>query len=154
MNTLYRVFGTLIIIGMATLGYAQEFGHHRGGPESEKAKALKVGVYTRVLQLSEDEATKFWPVYNRFHDQQDALRHQVRELMREIQNDSDKLSDAEIEAKIDKMIGLRKKEGELLETFYEESKEVLPIKKVALIPKAEMTYKRELLSQMRDKKRQ
>lgn len=148
MHTFYRIIGMLVFTGVVTISTAQEFGRPHGH-NSEKAKAMKVGVYTRVLDLNEAEAAKFWPVYNAFHDQQEKNRGQMRELMKGIQTNYDDLSDAEMEKMVDQMVDLKKNESELFAAYYENCKEVLPIKKVALIPKAEMTYKRELISEMK-----
>ena len=151
MKTFYTIIGTLLLTGLVSICGAQHFEGHPGR-DSEKAKALKVGIYTSVLQLTKGEAEKFWPVYNTFHEQQEATRKQMRSLMKEIQEKYDQLSDSEMEKKIDEMVRLKKRESELFETYYENSKKALPIKKVALIPKAEMMYKRELLAEMRSRK--
>ncbi len=38
-------------------------------PKSEKVEALKTAFITQKLQLSPDEAQKFWPVYNQYENE-------------------------------------------------------------------------------------
>ena len=42
----------------------------------EKVKALKVAYITEQLELTTDEAQKFWPIYNAFDEKQSELLHE------------------------------------------------------------------------------
>jgi hypothetical protein len=49
----------LITIGSPFYGRAQ-------GPNQDRIEALKVAFITRQVQLTSDEAQKFWPIYNEY----------------------------------------------------------------------------------------
>jgi len=117
----------------------------------EGAKALKIAIYTQVLDLTEEEAQKFWPIFNEFEKKQTEIREEMNSIRKEVELKFKELSDKELEEKIDQMLALRKKEVELTEVYYAKYKTVLPIRKVALIHKAEMMYKRALLRKVREK---
>ncbi len=59
-------FVLLMMIGTAPLLQAQP-GQGQG-PNQERIQALKVAFITRQVQLTEEEAQKFWPIYNRYED--------------------------------------------------------------------------------------
>jgi len=44
------------------------------GPRAEKIQALKIAFITQKLQLTSDEAEKFWPVYNQYENEIRNLR--------------------------------------------------------------------------------
>lgn len=145
----FSLLATLLLTS-AMSAYGQ-----RGGGEPpvdrKEAKALKIGIFTEVLTLTEEEAKKFWPVFNEYEEKQQALREEMRTIHHEMSENFDDMSDEELVAKIDKMLELRQKEVSLEKEYMERYKGVLPIRKVALMHKAEMMYKRALLSKMREK---
>jgi hypothetical protein len=82
----------MLFLLISSLSFAQDFKERR-----EKVKALKVAFITEKLELTTEEAQKFWPIYNVFDDNQSELRH---EKMRAILNrfrpgNVDKLSEKE-----------------------------------------------------------
>lgn len=118
----------------------------------EEAKTLKVGIYTRVLELTTKEAEVFWPVYNEQEAKLETIREEQDEIRRELEKNFSEYSDKEIEERVDRMVELKQKEAEIHAEYYEKFKKVLPIKKVALMHRAEMMYKRALLEKMRDRR--
>ena len=116
-----------------------------------KMKAMKVGVYTRVMQLTSDEAKVFWPMYNSFEKEFDKIKDEQHKLNKEIRTNFVSISDTELEKKLDLIMKLKEQEGALKQKYYIKYKSILPIKKVALIERAEREFKRELLKMYRDK---
>lgn len=119
-----------------------------GSKVEQRAKALKVGIYTRVLDLTEQEAKDFWPVFNDYEEKRRELRDEHHKLRMKIRIGFDEFDDKEFEELTDQIVYLRKKEADLFVEYYENCKRVLPIKKVALIERADREYKRELLQLM------
>ena len=118
--------------------------------DREEAKILKVGIYTRVLNLTTSEAEKFWPVFNEFETEMEAIRRAQHEIRRNMESNFSELSDKELETETDKMMDLKFKEAELEKIYYTKFKQVLPIKKVALMHRADMMFKKALLEKVRD----
>lgn len=118
--------------------------------QKEKVKTLRIGVYTRVMNLTSEEATAFWPVYNEYEAEREKLHKESGVLTRELRSNIDDLSEKEVEEKMDRVVVLKVKEAELYESYYNRFKSVLPMKKVALLHKAEREFKRELLKQFRE----
>ena len=129
------------------------FSQSRFKQKGEQIKALKVAYITDELQLTSDEAAKFWPLYNAFDEKQRELKHdKMRSYMSRLDGgEVDKMSDAaatnflnQIESTEDEMYALRKK-------FIANLKNVIPPIKIIKLKKAEEGFNRKLLQQYRDK---
>lgn len=116
----------------------------------ERIAALKVGFLTDRLNLSAEEAKSFWPVYNNFRDELEALRKSRRENIRMNEDKLDELSDKEVEKSVDAELAFRQSEIDIFKKYHSQFKQVLPIKKVAKLYRAEEDFKRQLLERMRD----
>ncbi|MGB0431614.1 MAG: hypothetical protein ACPGLV_14160, partial [Bacteroidia bacterium] len=144
------LFLTFMLAGLTT--WAQPPMGERAPRDFDRseAKALKVGIYTRVLELNTKEAEAFWPVFNEFEEKMQTIKNEEREIRKNVESRFSELKDSEIEKNIDRMMALKTEENELVIAYYEKYKKILPMKKVALIHRAEMTYKRALLNKMRE----
>ncbi len=69
MKKILLLFGFITFATLLT--EAQVTGNERVG---EKIKSLEIGYLTKQLQLTPDEAEKFWPVFNQY-------RKETREIM-------------------------------------------------------------------------
>jgi Spy/CpxP family protein refolding chaperone len=120
--------------------------------KKEQINALKVGFITKELDLTADEAMKFWPIYNAFDDKQFEIRHQkMKTFKHKIDIEIDRLTEkeatvllAQIENTEDELHQMRKK-------FINNLKGVLPTVKIIKLKKAEDDFNRKLLQQYRNK---
>ena len=117
-------------------------------------KSMKIGFITTELNLTTDEAARFWPVYNAFDEkQQDLRQRKLRSFMDRMENGTvDKMSDKEatiflsqLESTEDEMYDLRKK-------FISNLKGIIPAMKIIRLKKAEEDFNRKLLKQYREKR--
>src|SRR5574340_591376 len=60
----------LVLIGSIPIARSQ----NEPNPKSEKIQALKIAFITQKLQLTSSEAEKFWPIYNEYENEINALR--------------------------------------------------------------------------------
>lgn len=118
--------------------------------KEEKIEAMKIAFITKKLDLTPQEAQVFWPVYNEYTGKLDDLRKKRHKEMRSARDNSDELSDKELEALVDGEMAFRQKELDIQKEYHTKFKSVLPIKKVAKLYMAEEQFKRELLKMMKD----
>ncbi|MDQ3048864.1 MAG: hypothetical protein M3R27_15035, partial [Bacteroidota bacterium] len=119
--------------------------------KKENIEAMKVAFLTNKLDLSPEEAQKFWPVYNQYTDKMQELRKKRKQEEREMKSGIDELSDKEVEVMVENEMSFREKELTLQKEYHSKFKSVLPIKKVAKLYRAEEQFKRVLLDKIRDK---
>ena len=120
------------------------------GQDKKQVEADRVGVYTRILNLTPAEAQKFWPVFNAYQDELEKNRAIIRQKREDVIKNYDKMTDAAFEGTIDEFTTLAQNELDIRKKYIVEFKKVLPVRKVILLQKAEMEFKRELLHSFRD----
>ena len=113
---------------------------------------MKVGFLTERLNLTAEEAKAFWPVYNKYEDDLEALRKSRRENLMNAKRNFDEMGDRDIEKAVDNEIAFRQNELDLLKKYHPQFKQVLPIKKVAKLYRAEEDFKRKLLDMIQEKR--
>ena len=113
----------------------------------EKLKALKVAFITERLDLTQEEAQEFWPIYNTYEDNERKLRMDTFEERKDL--DIETLSETEANELINNFTKAENERHQLKQTFIEEIRKVLPAKKVILLKKAEDDFKRQMLEQFK-----
>lgn len=127
----------------------------RGGRMQEKKEniaAMKIAFITQKLDLTPEEAQKFWPVYNQYSDKIQELRKKRRKDGKEAKQNLDELTDREIEQLIDQDLSNHQKELDLEKEYKVKFKSVLPMKKIAKLYAAEEQFKLVLLEKLKDRK--
>ncbi|NQY05039.1 MAG: sensor of ECF-type sigma factor [Flavobacteriaceae bacterium] len=116
-----------------------------------RIKALKTAHITNALNLTADEAEKFWPIYNAADVNIKKYRMQLRQITRKSKED---LSEGEAKILINQYIDtenkLHKEEINLLTQL----KGVLSAKKIIKLKKAEEDFNRKVLEQMKKRRMQ
>lgn len=140
---------TLLLLTLSLSTFSQD----KFKEKKEQIKALKVAFITDELNLTSDEASKFWPIYNAFDDKQSELKYdKMRSYKDRLENDeAKKMTDKEASALLtqmentdDELYLLRKKYNANLKT-------VLSPIKIVQLKSAEEKFNRKLLKQYRDK---
>ena len=114
-----------------------------------KVEAYKIAYLTEKLDLTTQEAEKFWPLYNEFNKKEDSIRVTQRRTMMENYSKIDELSDEELENLVDNFIIHQQKMADLHKYYHQRFKEILPIKKVAKLYAAEHEFKKILVHQLK-----
>lgn len=118
----------------------------------EKLESLKIAFITQKLDLTSEEAKVFWPVYNHYQDELEALRKTRRANLLEAKMNVDELGDKEIEALLNNEFAFRQNELDITKKYLPEFKKILPIKKVARLYKSEEEWKRKLLQLLQERR--
>ena len=118
------------------------------GSKRDKIDALRVTFISSKVPLSNQESQLFWPLYIEYNDKADNLKKSFRQqFIRDV--DYSTVTDKEAEAYLVAELTLKQKEYELSKEYYEKFKKVLPIKKIALIRRAEEDFKKELIKNIK-----
>lgn len=120
----------------------------------EKIKSLKIAYLTEQLNLTVKEAQGFWPIYNKFDEEQHELRNknrtEIKKLIRE-KGELESISEADAE----RLISLKLKNDKALyesqKEFISNIKKVIPYKKILQLQIAEMEFARKLMRRYKKK---
>ena len=145
-----KILFPIIFLLVASLSFSQGFKEKR-----EKVKALKVAYITEQLELTTDEAQKFWPIYNAFDENQSELRHEkMRNILDRFKpGNVEKLSEKDASNSLIQMEKIEEDLFNLKKKFIKDLQGVISAKKIIKLKKAEEDFNRELLKQMREKRR-
>jgi len=141
MRTLLIVFSLLL----GTQLIAQPQGKHH-----ERIKEARIDFMKKKLALTPEEEKAFIPLYTAMLDEIDSLRRQYNEEVDLKDVDLTFMPDKECEKLVENIQAFRSKEVEITNRYTNEFKKVLPIKKVAMIYKAEFEFRKELVERLRE----
>ena len=119
----------------------------------DQIKAMKVAFLTSELNLTSDEAEKFWPVYNAYDDKQVELSHQKMKTYARKLNDGslDNMSDREALAFLNQIESTDEEQYVIRKKFNSALRNILPPTKILKLRKSEVDFDRKLLQQYRNK---
>ncbi len=119
---------------------------------SEKIKAQKVAFITERLNLTSEEAQKFWPIYNAHETEMQMLRHNSREKHRRINFET--LSEEEAKTRLTELMAYEKEEQRLKADLVNNLLTAIPAKKILMLQQAEWSFKKRMLDEMRKRKKE
>jgi Spy/CpxP family protein refolding chaperone len=146
MKTKIILFTLLFI---SSFSFAQNHEEKR-----EKIKALKVAFLTEKLELTPEEAQKFWPIYNLFDEKQYEIRHKkISAIVNQIENSGiEKISEKEASNLVNQIISSDDEMYVSKKKFMLDLQKVLPAKKIILLKKYEDEFNRKLLRQFKGRR--
>ena len=144
MNNLKKIVLTALLL-VSTQFYAQK----RYG--NERIKSLKIAFITERLDLSSKEAQVFWPIYNEYEENREALRQRERSQIRSKIRDSESLTEKEANDLLRQYLSLEEEQEELDKNFIQKVTKVISSKKTLLLLRSEEEFKRQLIKQYRNK---
>jgi hypothetical protein len=141
------IFLLIILIYPVTKSVAQN-------TNLEKLNNYKIGFFTKRLNLTSEEAEKFWPVYNEYQGQKNLIQLEKLKLNRTFNQNESALNESQLEEIGDKYVDCIVQESALAVTFHKKLKTVLSPAKVIMYYQAENQYKIQLLNELQNQRQQ
>lgn len=141
-----------VMIGLLVLSMIPANRISAQNPNLERLNAYKIAFFTRKLNLSSQEAEKFWPVYNEFQEKRNEIQLERISLNRDFNQNSFDMNEKELTEAGDKLISLQVDEANLAVEFHDMFKKILPPLKVLRLYQAENQYRMQLLNELQNKR--
>jgi hypothetical protein len=142
-----------LIIPILTLFICFNAYSQRDGKMHERIKAQKVAFITERLNLSPEEAQKFWPIYNAFENKANKIRqNDLREVRQAMQRGN--LTDNEAQRILDQFMNAEEHLFEAKKQLVKDLREVIPPQKIIQLKATEDAFNKKLmkiLQQRREK---
>lgn len=106
----------------------------------------RIAFLTGRLTLSQDQAQRFWPVYNEFTAKRRELNRSVRQARLALANAG--LSDAQLRDNFNQEFALRQQLLTLDKDYFERLQKVLSLRQVAQLYQAERDFTKEVLQRV------
>ncbi len=115
----------------------------------DKFRAEKVSFLTDKMELTPEEAQKFWPIYNQFEKEKSENHKARRNIERQFKEENGNLSDKEITELLDQMVATFQADTELFKKYNKELLKVLPPRKVLILYNMEGEFRMHMLKKYR-----
>lgn len=154
MKTIQKLVVLCLVLAASTTFAQKEKNFEK---QKEKIEAQKIAFITQKLDLTPDEAQKFWPVYNEFNNKRKEIMNKHHEQIKICKNDSlniDALTDKQAEELTDQEIKHMQQMLDLKKEYHSKFKAVLTPKKLLKLYQADKDFKKDLVKHVRkhDKK--
>ena len=143
------IFAVLFSFSLSVMGQKPDDKEDR----REKYRSMKIAYFTENLDLTPQEAEKFWPLYNEYQKEKGELFKSKGLGSKRIAQKEAEISDKEAEEIIDKHMEVRQKELTLDIKFHEDLKKVLPPKKIMKVYITEVQFREYMLKHIREEHR-
>ncbi len=120
----------------------------------KRIEAVKVGFFTKELDLTPKEAQAFWPVYEQYQKRLQAQKKARRVSLDKAAKLPEEMTDAELNILIDHRIEQAQQALDARLEFITAIREFLPPIKVVRYYKAEETFRSKVLERVRDSQQQ
>ena len=132
----------LLLLLLPILAFAQKNKDER----RENIRNAKVGMITNRLNLTTEQAPKFWVMYN---DYEREIRD-IRQKIKKITEDASSLaaSDEKIAKNINQILDLRQEEVNLEREYLDKLKKVISIRQYAELKRTERAFNQLLISRL------
>jgi hypothetical protein len=137
MRKISLLIATLLILGAAPTVRAESPAEARPADEAspqvllDAVQANRKGMVEVNLQLTDDEATKFWPVYDRYQKEINAIGDRLLALIEEYTKSFSELSDDKSMKIVEDYLTIEADRVKVRRSYVDEFAKALPGRKVA-----------------------
>ncbi|WP_225986382.1 hypothetical protein [Rufibacter sp. LB8] len=145
----------LILMMMLLWGMVAQAQSKKETPEEKKARMerienAKIAFITEKLSMNQDQAQRFWPVYN----EHEAKRQELRQRMRPYKEENiSALSEEKVLAGLEARMAIRQRELDLEKEYMDRYLRVISAKQLALLYRSEREFTKLLLERLQTAKK-
>jgi len=110
----------------------------------ERIEARRIAFITKIVDLTPEEAQVFWPEYNKYRDEQKAIRKSTREQSKNL--DADQQFDLRQEAELKQLQNRNK--------FAKKVKELLGAERALKLMNADRRFKEKMVQELQERRTQ
>jgi hypothetical protein len=123
------------------------------GDVERQIKSKKIAFITEKLELTPEEAERFWPLYNVLEDERSEIHKERRENNRKYRKERESMSDSEFLDFANKIVELQLAEGKLAEQYNKKFQKILPPEKVVRLYLVEGRFRAHLMKEYSERRR-
>jgi len=137
---------TLVLGLVVSVAFAQD------KTPMQKIEAARIALITERLELSPEQAEKFWPIYREYADQRKALMSEMKNIRNEAARQN--ISEEEGRRLMDMAHQLKEKELNLDQQYSDRLMNVISARQMMSLRKAEEDFRKMLLRQIERRQEQ
>jgi len=137
-----RLIGLVVLLLSVQAGWAQK-------SNQDKIHAMKIGMITENLQLSSDQAEKFWPVYHAYEAERVAVIRQMRKLQKQISHNE--IAQSEVVKAEEQILNLKNQESDIIRSYRPKFLRVISSDQYASLLKTERQFHDMLVQRLKSR---
>ncbi|MDX1940497.1 MAG: hypothetical protein SFU99_08095 [Saprospiraceae bacterium] len=140
------IIGLLLLCFAVGASYAQD--EDLPEPQGELARrveAMKKAFITDRIGLTPKESQDFWPIYNQYEEEQKKIRQKYK-----FSGNFATMTDADAEKMVEGNLEMEQELLNLKRDYIQRMRKVIPIRKVAMLGRAEREFREELVKRLKD----
>jgi hypothetical protein len=118
----------------------------------KKIESARIALITERLELTPEQAEKFWPVYREYTQQRQQLREEFQSTRKSV--DGKQLSDEESKKLLDAGLKLKERQLQLDRTYTERLNRVITNRQILALRKAEDDFRQMILQRLENRRDQ
>ena len=138
----------LTLLLLASFSAFSQGGNRQG--MRERIKAEKIAYITDKLQLTENEAKGFWPIYNRFEATTEGYKRNELRAIKQKMRDNPNISEKEADNLLTQFLGIEGKMHEARLRLVNDLKKVISSKKIIRLKSVEEEFNRNIFKRLRE----
>lgn len=152
--SVFAVAGMMMFSNVASAqeGRTKEERKEISKEKREKVEALRKQHINEKLELSEKEKTAFWAAHDGFKKEMKESRKEIKTMRKNLADNLETLSDADVEKKVKEIEALEMKNAEKKRAYSTKIANIIGYKKLVKLAMAEREFKREMLRKMKEKR--
>jgi hypothetical protein len=136
-----------LLFALLLLAFSGQAQGKRNGKHGEKIDAARAAYLTDKMNLTQEQAQKFWPLYNEYDAKRQELRHKGKPFKGK---DLETLTDAQLKEQLNLMFATRQKELNLDKDYADKFQKVISVRQLAAMYKGEREFMKVLLKKLND----
>lgn len=140
-----------ILLLLAILTCSVAFGQRPGGNPAggDRIRAMKVGMITNEVKLSESQAEKFWPIYNSYSDEKNNIHQEIRRITK---RQDENLSNNEAMKRQERVLELQQEELDITKKYRSSFLQVITAQQYSSMMSAERKFNQMLLDKLKERR--
>lgn len=126
------------------------FGQKRSEEEFRKIQDAKIAIITNRVNLTPEQSTEFWPLYNEYAKKKRQIHHEQRRIIG--QKKSEGLTDEQVLGGLKEIQELKQQELNLEKEYQNNFLKVISASQVAELYKAEKTFNDMLIQRLKQRR--
>jgi len=136
-----RLLALLLLVSSAAMAQ----GGGRKGQRLAQLENAKIAFITNRVALTQEQAQRFWPLYNEFSDKRRELNRNGRLLRREL---TEGMTDQQIRESFGQSFALRQQELNLEKEYFDKFQKVISLRQVSQLFLAERDFTKEVIKRV------
>lgn len=136
----------ILLVGLLSISLATAQNREA---RHERIKSLKIAYITDKLQLTPDQSTKFWPLYNQMEQEQRQLR---KNYMQEYKDKNPTADEKTAHQYVNDKIEFQEQELAVKKKYNEKLLKVISAQQLAELYQSEQDFKRMLLKELHNRR--